>query len=88
MIKIMNTDSGYMVRVSSEQYFFCFFQSLTDLVAFIKFSGINEVLVDDVSVSLSDAIDISKHLDESFRFTYSGVVHRYWKEVTQCYVGI
>jgi hypothetical protein len=78
-LKVMNTDSGYMVRVSSEQYFFCFFQSLTDLVEFIKFSGINVVLVDDVSVDLSDAIEISKHLDESFSFTYSGVVHRCWK---------
>jgi hypothetical protein len=80
MIKVMDTDSGYMVRVSSEQYFFCFFNSLSDLVSFIKFSGTKEVLVDDVSVSLSDAIEISKQLDESYTFTYSGVVHRNWKE--------
>jgi hypothetical protein len=80
MIKVMHTDSGYIVRTNSKKFFSCFFNTLTDLIAYIQFSGIKEVLVDDISVSLSDAIEISKQLDTDYTFKYSSVVHRNWKE--------
>lgn len=80
MLKIMGSDSGYMVRTNSTEYFFSFFNTLYDLVAYIKFSGCKDVFVDDVSVSLWEAIEISKQLDEKYTFTYASVVHRNWKD--------